>query len=397
MSERRIRLAQALASVMLVLAGAGCAPTGDEGALADAGSAEGSERHEGSGGDDTTVVLSEAAFATAGIEVVEVQEASPAVDPRMEVPAQVEYDPSRVAFISARASGLVERLHVVEGEHVQAAQLVAELLSSAFLTAQSDYLQALRRAGLLSGTRDQEGADALATAARRRLQFLGADAQLLGELASSGEPKDLLPITAPFAGTIIQAHTRAGAAVEVGTPLFTLADLSVVHVAAEVPERSLAALRTGQRVTIRLAAYPETALPGRIDRIRETVDATTRTTKALIHASNPQGLLRPGMFATVTLHVPLAAAALSTVTPSVTVPASALLADGDEQYVFIETGPRTYQRRVVTLTAAGIAGVSQPGIVLVQSGLAPGERVVSRGAFTLKSERGKHAFGGDDH
>lgn len=392
MNDRTTCRIGALALTLLLIGSAGC--TGGKEGGAD--EAEHAESHEDGEEQQTTVVLSEAAFRTAGIEVEEVQTELADATHGVEVPAQVEFDPARVALVSPRTSGRVERLMVVEGQAVRAGQPVALLLSPAFLTAQNDFLQALRRAETLAGTQDEEGARALAAAGRRRLQLLGANPSLITELASSGEPRDLLPVTAPFAGTIIETHALAGAAVEPGSPLFKLADLSVVNIVADVPERSLSLLREGQAVSVRLAADPATPLSGRVERIREVVDPATRTVKAVIRVPNPQRMLRPGMFATVDLRVPLTATSPSSLPAGVMVPASAVVVDGEHRYVFVETGPRTYERRTVDVAPGGVAGGSGGARVFVRGGLAPGERVVTRGAFTLKSELGKRAFGDDD-
>jgi RND family efflux transporter MFP subunit len=175
------------------------------------------------------------------------------------------------------------------------------VLSPAFLTAQTDFTQAVRRADLLAGTDDEQGARALADAARRRLALLGADSSVIERLRAGEPPLDLIPVSSPFAGSIVEAHTLTGAAVEAGSPIFTLADLSVVNVIAEVPERSLAMLRRGQAARVELAAYPDSPVQGTVERIRERLDPETRTAHAVLRVPNPRGLLRSGMFASVRL------------------------------------------------------------------------------------------------
>ncbi|MHB1169583.1 MAG: efflux RND transporter periplasmic adaptor subunit, partial [Longimicrobiales bacterium] len=95
----------------------------------------------------------------------------------------------------------------------------------------------------------------------------------------------------------------------------------------------------------------------------------------------------PGMFASVSLGVPGASAGPATLT----VPSSAVVTDGAERYVFVEIGPRSYERREVEVAPAA------NGRVAIMTGLSAGERVVIRGAFTLKSELGKAEFGEDEH
>ncbi|MEO7180077.1 MAG: efflux RND transporter periplasmic adaptor subunit, partial [Gemmatimonadaceae bacterium] len=301
------------------------------------------------------VTLSAAAVTTARITVELVRaETASASSSGLDVPGQVDYDPSRVALISPRIAGRIERLAVVEGTHVGAGQTVAFISSPTFLTAQTDLQQAARRAALLGGTPDAEGAPALVAAARRRLRLLGAGDALIRRVERGGEPESLLPVVAPFSGTIVEARTLAGAAVEPGTPLFRIADLSVVDVLAQVPERALSFLRIGQGASIGIAAYPAMRFTGSIERIKAELDPTTRTVKAVLHVTNSGGALRPGMFASVRLNVPLSRTIQSasesalqrpTGAAVLTIPDAAVLSDGERRYVFVEVAPRTYERR----------------------------------------------------
>jgi multidrug efflux pump subunit AcrA (membrane-fusion protein) len=256
------------------------------------------------------VTLSEAAFATARIEVEPARaESAAAAGDRLEAPAQVELDPARVAMISPRTSGRIERLAAVVGDRVAAGQPVAYLTSPTFLTAQNDLILAARRATLLAGTADAEGARALVTAARRRLALLGVSDAEIDRLAADGTPRPVLAVSAPFSGTIIEAPALTGTAVEAGTPIFKLADLSSVYVTADVPETALSSLRVGQPAQVRLAAYPAYQASGRVERIADAVDPTTRTVKAAVRVTNSDRKLRPGMFASVGLAVPAASRA----------------------------------------------------------------------------------------
>ena len=290
-------------------------------------------------------------------------------------------------MVSSRSGGRVERLMVVPGDRVAAGQPVGFLFSPAFLTAQNDLLQAARRVSNLQGTREEEGARALLQAARRRLQMLGAPVEGIDALAAGGPVQDLLPVTVPVAGSITEAYALVGSAVEPGTPIYKVADLSVVHVVADVPEAALARVAPGQRATVRVTAYPGLQLEGTVTRIREELDPETRTAKAVIQVANPDRRLRPGMFAGVSLAGVSGSAQSRAV---LTIPQEAVVTDGAERYVFVEIGERTYERREVQVRPAS------EGRLAVDSGLAPGDRVVVRGAFTLKSELGKAEFGEEE-
>lgn len=383
---RFLRRAALGSTLFATIALAACSDQGRPAAAEEA--VEHEEEGEELSGQSGRVELGEAAFRNAGIEVAEVRlrEVAGSVS-RAVVPGQVELDPARVVLVSPRTSGRIERLTVVEGDRVQAGQPLAHVLSPAFLTAQNDFIQALRRAKLLAGTGDEDGARALAEAARRRLKLIGASDRVVERLIAGGDPLDLLPVASPMGGSVIEAHTLAGAAVDAGSPIFTVADLAVVNVVADVPERALPALRQGQSAEIRLSAYPDMRFGGVVERIRNQLDPSTRTAKAVIRVENPRGTLRPGMFGSVAL----APAEGTPLEARPVVPAGAVVTDGAEAFVFVEVAPRTFERRAVDVEPLG------EGELVVRSGLAAGERVVTRGAFTLKSELGKAEFGEDDH
>jgi multidrug efflux pump subunit AcrA (membrane-fusion protein) len=127
----------------------------------------------------------------------------------------------------------------------------------------------------------------------------------------------------------------------------------------------------------------------------------TRTVEAVIHAANPGGRLRPGMFATVRLQTSTreVVGTRGVSDSMITLPSSAVVTDGDARIVFVEVGPRTYQRReveVASLTPQG-SSVSSSGRVVVRQGLRAGDRVVIHGAFTLKSELAKADLGEHGH
>ena len=333
------------------------------------------------------VELTEAAARTARI-VVETprRERVSAVGNGMIVPGQVEFDPSRLAIISPRTGGRLERLLRVPGDRVEAGEVVAYVLSATYSTAQSDLVQARRRATMLRGTTDETGAQALLDAARRRLLLLGAPDTLVRRLETAdGPPEPLLPVTAPFSGNIIENQALAGQAVEAGTALYKLADLSVVNVAANVPERAVQAVRVGQSARIHLDGSSPMSFTGRVTRVADIISAETRTAPVVISVANPYRALKIGFFASVTLNT-----ADRESVEALTVPSEAIVAVGSESYVFVEIGPRRYERRAIQIRSAGSTGVGPlSGRAAISHGLTAVDRVVVRGAFTLKSELAK--------
>lgn len=357
---------------------------------------------EAAGSDHVT--LSADAERTAQILVQPVTaQASEREGEELEVPGQVEADPRRITLVSSRIAGRIERMTAVEGDHVAQGAAVAYLYSADFLVAQSDLQQAARRATVLAGTPDSTGAHALVDAARRRLRLIGVTDSEIERLVRGAEPAAALTLRAPLAGSVMTRHVLPGAAVEPGAPIFTIADLSVIDVVAEVPERALPLVTLGQRATVGIAAFPDMRATGEVERLKDALNPETRTVQAVIHVANVRRRLRPGMFASVRLSVSTGtalAAGATSAAPStvVTVPESAIVTDGERRFVFVEIGPRSYQRREVRTTPLAPPGSSTQRVtsVVVLDGLRAGERVVVRGAFTLKSELAKASLADDD-
>lgn len=383
-----------LGSMLLIVAGCGTSAEAPRGA-ADSGEAPAAEH-----ANEQRVTLSDAAFRTAQIEVHAVTAlATSAIVEGLDVPGQVELDPRRIALVSSRTPGRVERLDAVAGDHVTAGEVVGALFSTAYLTAQADLAQAIRRVASLAGTPDETGARALADAARRRLRLLGANESDIARATNPDDAVGTLPLRAPIDGSIIEAHVLPGAAVEAGAPVFTIADLSVIDVVAEVPERNLPQLRTGQRATVGIAAFPALKFEGRVERLRDALNPETRTLQAVIHVTNASRRLRPGMFATVRLDLPAqpSGGATGTVT-TLTIPESAVVTDGERRFVFVEITPRVFEKREVRVAPMSPAGSAAARVtsVVVHDGLRADERVVVRGAFILKSELAKAGLS-DEH
>lgn len=404
-----LRQLRCVAGVMSVTAGVLCCTGGNASrdasarsdtasarprSVTDADSAHGAKR---TAADSVVrVSLSDAAWRSARIvvEPARALAAEPA-STQLEVPAQITFDPARLALVSPRTSGRIERLSAVVGDRVRGGQALAHLTSVDFLTAQSDYLQARRRAALLTGTPDAQGAEAIAAAARRRLALLGVPSSIVARLDEGGEPVALLPVVAPFNGTITQTMTFAGAAVQLGTPIFQIADVSTVEAIAQVPERVLAVVHEGQGASITVATFSSLRFSGRISRVLSELDSTTRTARVVIRLPNADYRLHPGMFATAILRVPAATAAgLGATGDLVTIPQRAVVNQGDKRYVFVQVAPRTYERRevdVVPFTPPG--GATSSARLIVTHGLRADESVVVDGAFTLQSELAKSKFG----
>ena len=164
--------------------------------------------------------------------------------------------------------------------------------------------------------------------------------------------------------------------------MFTIADLSSVWIEVDIYERDLSAVAVGAQATATVAAYPGERFAGKVTYISSLLDRETRTAKARVELSNPDGRLKPGMFADVLIDTP-------TKTEAIRLPDTALVLLQGQMTAFVGGEEGFEARPVETGERAG-------GMVTIRSGLDPGERVVTAGAYALKARLLKSQIGAAD-
>ncbi len=288
----------------------------------------------------------------------------------------VTVDETRVARVTAKFSGYVERLYVEEtGRPVRRGQALAAIYSPELLAAQEELLVALRleRAVGGSGVPGVPGGSVdLVGAARRRLRLLDMSEARIQEIVDTGRVRRAVTLSSPASGVVTEKTVVEGQAIQAGQPLYTITDLDRVWVEAELSEGQIADVRDGTGAEIEVAAYPGRTFRGRVEFIQPTVDPQARTVAARVAVSNSAGLLKPGMFATVRLETPTRRA--------LTVPASALLRTGQRTLAFVDLGEGRFAAEEVEV------GRATGDYVEILAGLEPGQRVVTSAQFLLDSE-----------
>ncbi len=306
---------------------------------------------------------------------------SAATTRQLDLPAMIEADPVRTVNILPPLSGRLSAVPVRLGDVVRQGQLLALLQAPDLTQAAADLdkatdiraltRRALERADAVNAAggnagKDTEQARSNDMQAQAEMQRASARLAALG----STDGHRALRITAPVAGTITVIGNATGAYINDTTAsLMTIANLERVLVTAYVPENQIAAIRRGQTADIRLQAYPGLVLHGAISYVSAVVEPDTRRIKVRITLANPDGKLKPSMFATVQIS--------SAAATRLVLPASALLMNNDSVSVFVETAPWTFVRRTVTL------GSEDGETVQILSGVRAGERVVVRGGVLL--------------
>ncbi len=315
-------------------------------------------------------------------------------------PAIVQPNQRAVADITTLVRGRVVDVYTDLGQQVEANALLAILYSSELGLAQSAYLksqaklhvaeQAYARAKFLL----QEKVIGEAEAQRRKAELLSMQAEaheardhlkLLGmndeefrRLDQTRTIRSHVPIVAPFAGRIIGRNLTRGEVVETTEKLFVVADLSEVWVRANIPEKDIPFVHVvhasgGRQADVRVNAYPNEVFKGTITYVGDVLEPATRTMQLRLELPNPEGRLKPEMFATIRLY--------SEPQPDrLALPESALQRDHDRTFVFVRRSETEYEARDVQI------GESNGALTTILGGLSEGDPVVTQGAFVLKSE-----------
>ncbi len=349
-----------------------------------------------------TIKLNAEDVKTFGIEV---KEAAREVLPvHLELPGEIAPNPDRLIHVVSRVPGVVRSVLRNLGDNVRVGDVLAELDSKELADAKAGYLAMLKRIEVARTNLKREEdlwkkrisaevdyLDAKKAFTETEIELKSAE-QKLHALGLSEEALERLPtqrdvsftqheIRAPLSGTIIEKHVVKGEVIKDDREVFVLADLTSVWVNINVYQKDMRTVTKGQPVTISAGSgIPD--VQGTIAFVEPVAGTETRTALAHVLLPNPKGILRPGLFVTAKIKTD------DTPVPIV-VPKTALVSEGDRTEVFVETEQGFTSRTVTT-------GRSNDTLIEVVLGLKAGERYVTKGAFTLKAQISKGAFG-DSH
>jgi len=352
----------------------------------------------------------------AGIEVAEVKVA--AIPEILEVAGRVGVNENETARVGSLVEGRVSEILANVGDRVPEGGILARIRSYEVDSTRADYAKAQAELSrwesetlYLQKSRDRierlvkmkaapieelqraeaelDRAKAGALSARADIGRLdekldhmgvsveGATHEYLEPGAAVGggyEEAELVPVKAPLAGTVLQRMVTPGVVVNPSDDLFVVSDLSTLWVWAEVPESFLERLREGQKMTLRVEAYPGVEFSGRLAHVSDVLNPTTRTVQVRCEVRNLEGRLRSEMYATVRFD-------LGSGPETPVVPRTAVQTLDSGSVVFVEVAPSKFESKAVKL------GKMNEESVEVLEGLTPGEKVVTKGAFLLKSQK----------
>ena len=275
----------------------------------------------------------------------------------------VDFNRRAIAIIQARSNGFVTRVYArAPGDVITKNAPIVDLLIPEWAGAENEFLALLK-----SGDHD------LIEAARQRLVLLGMPPDLITRIEATRELHTTVTVRSPLAGMIDTLEAREGMTVSTGATLAQINGLTTVWIEAAIPEAQGALAQLGKRVEARLTAYPGQRFTGRVIGVLPQANAETRTVRVRIELANPDGRLRPGMFAQVRL-------------------------DHEKQtsllYIASEAVIRTGTRAVVIVAGEQgrfiptevQAGADVDGKTIILKGLTAGQTVVTSGQFLIDSE-----------
>jgi Cu(I)/Ag(I) efflux system membrane fusion protein len=284
----------------------------------------------------------------------------------------VQHDESLLWVVTIRSDGYIEDLFVNRtGQHVRKGEPLFRFYSPQIQLAQADLMVAMRA----EGTSSKSEASRNLAGAIQRLRNLDVPDSRIEEVRKTATNPRTIDWAAPATGDIVEKKVIEGQRVMAGDELFRIADHSSVWVVAEVAEADVAAIKIGMRATVTLRAFSTTPHEGVVTFIYpEMMKPETRTVSVRIELPNPDGLMKPGMYADVVFQPDGGEA------PVTAVPVSAVIDSGTRQVVLVAKGEGRFEPRKVKLGRRG------DGFTEVTEGLQPGEEVVVSANFLIDAE-----------
>ncbi|MBN1818587.1 MAG: efflux RND transporter periplasmic adaptor subunit [Sedimentisphaerales bacterium] len=316
---------------------------------------------------------------------------------------QVELDRTKAVDVVSTGGGRVEQVKKLIGEKVAKGDILAVLHSADLGQAKADFLEvqakleltqaAFRReqglyekkitsqADYQNALNELKAAQASYAATDKRLRLFGLETEQIAGIKNEKENGNFADLTlrAPQSGTIITQTISVGTIVDATESLYAIADLSHLWVWCDVYEKDLAILQEqfaqekSLPAMVRVKAFEPIAFPGEVDLVGHLMDEHTRTVKMRVQVKNPEGKLRPGMFADVRVAIPLPGQMMA-------VPQVAVMSDGGKDFIFQQWENDLWIRRDVSV------GDKCGQFIEILSGIPRGATIVTGGAFMLKSD-----------
>ena len=287
-----------------------------------------------------------------------------------------EFDEKKLSTVNPKIGGWIEELYVdYTGKMVRKGQPLLSIYSPDLVAAQEEVLLALKAKKILGASPIAdvaEGGDRLLQGARRRLLLWDITPKQIETLENTGEIKKSMILYAPTDGFVTEKMAFKGMSVMPGMTLYKIGDLSTVWMIADIYEYELPFIKIGDKAQITLTYFPGETFEGTATYIYPSLDPKTRTAKVRFDLPNTEFKLKPEMWASVEMKIPLG--------QKLVVPEDAVMDSGTMQMVFVDRGQGHFESRHIQV------GSKVQGYYEVISGLKQGERVITSANFLIDSE-----------
>ncbi len=256
------------------------------------------------------------------------------VSDKLNIPGNVDIDEQSMSYVQTRFAGWIQNVSAnANYQYVKKGQRLFTIYSPDLVSTEQEYLLAKQNSKSLApdphGMATREGGWLL-EAAEERLRQFGVPGPEIAALEQTGKVQREIAIESPASGFIIERNALPNAYVQPDSKLYTIADLSTVWVYANVFQDAVGRLKPGDPAQVTVDAYPGRQFNGRVDQILPQVDLATRTVRVRLVFRNPGVALKPGMYVSVAINIPLG--------KQLVIPASAVLQSGSRAIAFIDHG-----------------------------------------------------------
>ena len=290
---------------------------------------------------------------------------------------RVTYNEERMVHLHPKTEGWIEHQNVDKtGQWVKKNTDLLSIYSPQLVASQQEYILAINNLKALENSPIEDirkGAEDLVQSSRERLKLLDVPQHQILELEHTQKIKKSLHIHAPSSGIVMKIGAREGQFITPATEIYMIADLSKAWVLVDIYEYELPWVKQGDPVEMQLAGIPGKTFTGHLAYIYPYAEAKTRTIKVRLVFDNPDLLLKPEMFAEVTIQAGIQS-------NIIVIPAEAVIRSGVRNQVFVVRAPGKFEPRLVTL------GLASNGKVQILKGIQTGDEVVISAQFLLDSE-----------
>lgn len=297
-----------------------------------------------------------------------------ALNPAIITNAVFTIDERKEFQINARVSGWIEKLLVnYTGQKVNKGDKLLEIYSPELVSAQQEYLTALKYKSKVISTSLSSSGDELIENAYRKLTLLNFTPAEIMKLENSGKVRTTIPLYSPVDGTVLMKNVVEGEKIKAGQNLLHIADLSNLWLKADIYESDISKIELGDKVVIEVDAFPNQKFQGEVSFIYPTISSKTRTTQLRIDVPNTKGKLKPAMLARATI-----SSDQTEILP--VIPETAVIRSGQNNVAVQYLGEAKFKPVAIEL------GNYADGFYQVLSGVKEGSKVVTSAQFLIDSE-----------